>query len=106
MDDLWTGTAGKTRYLRAAGQNHYRFLFDQEFYLYTNYFVVPLLRTRLNNGQNNYIWLSVLIRYEQIGNPQVTFESFFLLKFFFLIYEPILSTNGPFFPNYYTQIAI
>ena len=69
LDDLWSGVAGKHRFLRAPHQQHYRFLWDQEFYLYTHFFVVPLLENRLNNGQNNYIWLSVLIRYEQVGNP-------------------------------------
>ena len=36
--------------------------------LYTRHFILPLLRDQLRQGQNYYVWLACLIRYEQIAN--------------------------------------
>lgn len=68
MDDLWSGQASKTRWLRAPGQTHLHFFFDQEWYIYVQHFLVPFLENRLQEGLDYYVWLAALIRYKQIGD--------------------------------------
>ena len=68
MDDLWSGQASKTRWLRAPGQTHLHFFFDQEWFIFVEHFLKPFLENKLQQGLDYYIWLSALIRYKQIAD--------------------------------------
>ena len=47
LDDLFTGVSSKQRFYREDGQDHLRFLFVHEFFLYLNFMVIHHLRSLL-----------------------------------------------------------
>lgn len=56
LDDLFTGVSSKRRFTRQEGEEHKRFLPQQELFLYVNYHIVPHIRQLLASGQNLFIW--------------------------------------------------
>ena len=68
-DDLFTGTASKQVFYREPGQDHLRFDFYSEIYIYVNFLVRPFVEATLSGNQSYYIWLAVLLEFSQINNP-------------------------------------
>ena len=74
LDDMYVGVASKTRFARAEGQNHLRFIFDSEFDLYLRRYVLPRLRDVFSGRQSYWVWLSVNMRFQQISDPTDFFD--------------------------------
>ena len=46
------GVASKMRYFRDSSQDHLRMLFQEEFFVYLSFYVVPFLRSIVFRGQS------------------------------------------------------
>ena len=68
-DDLFTGAASKQVFYREPGQDHIRFDFYSEIYVYVNFLVRPFVEATLSSNHSYYIWLAVLLEFSQINNP-------------------------------------
>ena len=68
-DDIFTGASSKQIFYRAPGQQHLRFDFHSEIYIYINFMVKQYLESLLSQGQSYFVWLAVLLEFSQISQP-------------------------------------
>ena len=61
----------KMRWMRRPEDDHLRFLAQSELYLFLNFGrVIDYVRQLLRSGNNLYLWLAVLLEFQQITDPE------------------------------------